>query len=77
MMKKLQTKIAAMIGTDFTTWMPFIVMAILYSYSAIKDDALDFIYPICSFILFPINSVINPMIYNGYIALRFFENLCK
>ena len=77
MMKKLQTKIAAIIGTDFITWMPFIVMAILYSYSAIKDDALDLIYPICSFILLPINSLINPMIYNGDIALRFFRTLCK
>ena len=75
MIKKLQTKIAAIIATDFVTWIPFIVMAILYSHNLIKDDDLNFIYPFCSFVLLPINSVINPVIYNGDVIFRFLKGI--
>ena len=75
MIKKLQMKIAAIIATDFITWIPFIAMAVLYFHNLIKDDDLDFIYPLCSFVLLPINSVINPVIYNGDIIFRFLKGI--
>ena len=58
---KTQLKIWAIIISDFVTWVPFIVMALLHAYEVI--DATRF-YQLSSVVLLPLNSVINPVIYN-------------
>ena len=61
-MNRLQRKITLIILTDFLTWIPFIMISILHL--AEVFDATTW-YEFCSILLIPINSVINPIIYNG------------
>ena len=61
-MKRLQHKVTLIITTDFLTWIPFIIIALLHLSNQI--DATPY-YEFCSILLIPINSVINPIIYNG------------
>ena len=59
--RRLQRKILLIIGTDFCCWVPFIVMCCLHSLELV--DASPY-YSLFSIVLLPINSVINPLLYD-------------
>ena len=72
---RLQRKVSIIIATDFATWIPFITLAFYYFLrGGFKSDS---IYSICSVILLPINSVLNPIIYNGDAVIRKFRELSQ
>ena len=78
-MTRLQRKITFIITTDFLTWIPFILISILHLLQVLDATPL---YEFCSILLIPINSVINPVIYNGdraVVKLRNFvsQRICK
>ena len=58
---RMNRRIAIIITTDFLCWVPFIVICILHSLEVI--DATPW-YSIFSMVILPINSVINPLIYD-------------
>ena len=56
-----QQYVALIILTDFVCWIPFITVCIMHFFDFIDGTAL---YPISSIVILPINSVINPILYN-------------
>ena len=66
--RELQTKIFAIIVTDFFCWIPLGIVAFLHLVE--KIDATSW-YPFFSILILPINSVINPFLYesNFYMGL--------
>ena len=62
----LQAKISAIIFTDFLCWIPLTVICFLHYGEVI--NATEW-YPIFSIVLLPINSIINPVLYNANIAM--------
>ena len=60
--KRMNKRISIIIFTDFVCWVPFIITCILHSVELI--DATRW-YSIFSMIILPINSVINPFLYDG------------
>ena len=58
----LQRKISIIILSDACCWIPFIAIGILHFFRAI--DASPY-YDFCSIIILPVNSLINPIIYNS------------
>ncbi|XP_063686525.1 low-density lipoprotein receptor-related protein 2-like [Bolinopsis microptera] len=64
--KRLQRKITLIIGTDFCCWIPFIVMCFLHSLEV--TDASPY-YSLFSIVVLPINSVINPLLYDETVSL--------
>ena len=71
--RNLQIKIGLIILTDFLCWIPFIVVCFLH-YSGLIDATSW--YTNFSIIILPINSIINPLLYNS-IFQEFTEDLCK
>jgi hypothetical protein len=63
--RKMNRRIAIIITTDFCCWVPFIVICALHYLEAL--DATPW-YSIFSMIVLPINSVINPLLYNDFIT---------
>jgi hypothetical protein len=63
--RKMNRKISIIITTDFLCWVPFIAICILHSAEVV--DATPW-YSLFSIIILPINSVINPLIYEDYVA---------
>ena len=63
--RKMQRKITVIILTDFLCWVPFIVVGMLHFGGSI--DATKY-YGLCSIVLLPLNSVVNPMLYDGSIV---------
>ena len=63
--RKMQRKIAVIILTDFLCWVPFIAIGMLHFGGTI--DATKF-YGLCSIVVLPLNSVVNPMLYDGSIV---------
>ena len=63
--RKLQTKISVIILTDFLCWVPFILTCMLHLTEVI--DATSF-YPVFSIVILPLNSVINPVLYDPTVA---------
>ena len=63
--RKMNRKISIIILTDFLCWIPFIVTCILHSIEVL--DATPW-YSLFSIIILPINSVINPLIYDDTIS---------
>ena len=63
--KGIQAKISAIIFTDFMCWIP--LTAICYLHYGGVINATDW-YPVFSIVLLPINSVINPVLYNAKIG---------
>ena len=63
--RRMNRRIAIIITTDFLCWIPFITTCILHSLEVV--DATPW-YSIFSMIIFPINSVINPFLYDGAIT---------
>ena len=60
MQNKLHAKVSFIIATDFACWIPFILVTIIHFQEII--DASHF-YPLFSIIILPINSVVNPLLY--------------
>ena len=63
--RKTNRKISVIITTDFCCWVPFIVICALHSLEVL--DATPW-YGIFSMIILPINSVINPLLYDDVVA---------
>ncbi|KAL5247220.1 hypothetical protein ACHWQZ_G019168 [Mnemiopsis leidyi] len=59
--KRMNQRIAIIITTDFLCWVPFIVICVLHSLEV--TDATEW-YGIFSMVILPINSVINPFLYD-------------
>ena len=73
-MNRLQKKVSIIILTDFVTWIPFIGIAFLHFAEVMDAEPY---YTLCSIILIPINSVLNPVIYNGDTILGSIKDMCK
>jgi hypothetical protein len=63
--RKMNRRIAIIVATDFCCWIPFIVICLLHFLEVL--DATSW-YSIFSMIILPINSVINPLLYDDFIA---------
>ena len=61
----MQRKIAMIITTDFFSWIPFVIVCGLHTIEVI--DATPW-YALFSIIILPINSVINPLLYDNKIS---------
>ena len=70
---KLQTKVTIILVTDFLCWVPLILVSILHNLS--KIDASSWYVPF-TMVLLPLNSVINPLIYENSI-MNFLERICR
>ena len=64
----------AIIITDFFCWVPFILVCGLH-YLDIMDGTT--LYPITSIVILPVNSVINPMLYNNLIYTSLKSGILK
>ena len=73
-MDALQKKVALIIATDFLCWIPFCVICILHATHTINADPY---YDFFSIIFIPINSVFNPIIYNGLDLVRRIRKVIK
>ncbi|KAL5256679.1 hypothetical protein ACHWQZ_G011812 [Mnemiopsis leidyi] len=60
--RKMQRKISIIIATDFCCWIPFVVICCLHSLSVL--DATPW-YSLFSIVILPINSLINPLLYDS------------
>ena len=72
---RLQRKISIIILTDFLCWVPFVITCFLHTIGHI--DASPW-YALLSIVILPINSVINPLLYDytvGRIAGRAFRRI--
>ena len=65
---KLQRNITRIIATDFVCWVPFIFICGLHSLEIM--DA-TFLYSVCSIVILPINSLVNPLIYDDILSKWF------
>jgi hypothetical protein len=63
--RAIQTRIAVIIGTDFACWVPFIIICSLHNMFE-SFDATKW-YGTFAMIVLPINSVINPVLYDNTI----------
>ena len=63
--RRMNRKISIIITTDFLCWMPFILICVLHYLELL--DATPW-YSIFSMVILPINSVINPLLYNDIIV---------
>ena len=66
--KKMQRKISIIIATDFCCWVPFVVICCLHSLAVF--DATPW-YALFSIVILPINSVINPLLYDNTLSKYF------
>ena len=62
---RMNQKISFIITTDFLCWVPFIVVCVLHYLEVL--DATPW-YSIFSMVILPINSIINPLLYNDIIV---------
>ena len=67
----LQRKVSLIIFTDFICWIPFVCVSFLH-YLRVFDASPW--YAVFSIIILPINSVINPLLYDNFIQ-QLFEKL--
>ena len=63
--QRMNRRISMIIVTDFLCWAPFIITCILHSLELV--DATDW-YALFSMVVLPINSVINPILYDDFIS---------
>ena len=63
--RKMNRRITIIITTDFCCWVPFIVICVLHFLEVL--DATPW-YSIFSMIILPINSVINPFLYDDFVT---------
>ena len=66
-MDRLQRNITRIIITDFLCWIPFILICVLHSMEVL--DA-TFLYSYSSILILPINSVINPLLYDDLVTKK-------
>ncbi|KAL5268774.1 hypothetical protein ACHWQZ_G002581 [Mnemiopsis leidyi] len=62
---RINQRIAIVITTDFLCWVPFIVICVLHSFEVI--DATPW-YSFFSMLILPMNSVINPFLYDDVVS---------
>ena len=62
---KMNRRIAIIITTDFLCWVPFIAVCVLHSLEVL--DATPW-YSLFSMVILPINSVINPLLYDDVVT---------
>ena len=72
--KRLQRKVSIIIATDFLCWVPFILISMLHTLE--KIDASKW-YALISIVILPINSVINPLLYDDSISLILKQIIAK
>ena len=70
---RIQFRISLIIATDFLCWVPFIIISSLHNFQFI--DATKW-YTYFAMIILPINSVINPLLYDNTIT-SFFTSLIQ
>ena len=70
---RLQRKISVIILTDFLCWVPFIIVCFLHTIALV--DASPW-YALLSILILPINSVLNPLLYDDTIG-RIVRRLCR
>ena len=63
--KRMNQRIAVIIATDFLCWIPFIIICILHSLEVLNATSW---YSIFSMVILPINSVINPLLYDDAVT---------
>ena len=63
--QRLQKKVSIIILTDFLCWVPFIIICLLHTTGV--EDASPW-YALMSILILPINSVINPLLYDDTIG---------
>ena len=63
--RRMQRKISMIIATDFCCWIPFVLVCCLHSLSVL--DATPW-YSLFSIIALPINSVINPLLFDSTVT---------
>ena len=63
--RKMDRKIAVIITTDFICWIPFFFICVSHSIEALNATPW---YSLFSMIILPINSVINPVLYDDVVA---------
>ena len=63
--QRVQNRVTLMIITDFLCWVPFIIISALHNRQAI--DATNW-YAYLAMIVLPINSVINPLLYDNTVT---------
>ena len=68
--ERLQKNVARIIITDLMCWIPFLITCLLHSLEIL--DA-TFLYPFYSIVVLPINSVINPIVYDDFIRKKVIE----
>lgn len=66
--RTLQRKIGGIILTDFVCWVPFIMTCALHSSELIDASST---YSLFSVIILPINSIINPLLYDNTLSDQF------
>ena len=66
--RRLQQKITIIVLTDFACWIPFILTCLLHFAGVF--DATDY-YGFFSIVVLPLNSVLNPIVYDGAIGKIF------
>ena len=66
--QRLQRKVSIIILTDFLCWVPFIIICLLHTTEVV--DASPW-YALMSILILPINSVINPLLYDDTIGRMF------
>ena len=66
--QRLQRKVSVIILTDFLCWVPFILICLLHTKEVV--DASPW-YALLSILILPINSVINPLLYDDTIGRIF------
>ena len=62
--RELQNRVTVLIATDFFCWVPLIIVSGLHNLKVI--DATFWYVPF-AMVLFPLNSVVNPLIYDNYL----------
>ena len=60
--KKIQVKVMAIILTDLATWFPFCILS--WTYAEGVNIPEQNIYQVAAVFLLPLNSIMNPIIYN-------------
>ena len=70
--EKLQIKVSIILLTDFMCWVPFIIICAAHNLGHL--DATNWYVPF-AMIMLPLNSVINPLIYDDYIG-KLFGKFC-
>ena len=72
--RKMQRKIAILITTDLVCWCPFLAICLLHSFEVLDATSM---YSYFSILVLPINSAINPVLYNKTINSSLHEAVNK